>query len=70
MLAYIIRRCAQAVVVVFGVSLVVFLLARLAPGDPVTLMLSETASPQQIVEARHHYGLDRPLPVQYALFLN
>ncbi len=69
MLAYIIRRCAQAVVVVFGVSLVVFLLARLAPGDPVTLMLSETASPQQIVEARHHYGLDRPLPVQYALFL-
>lgn len=69
MLAYIIRRCAQAVVVVFGVSLVVFLLARLAPGDPVTLMLSETASPQQIVEARHRYGLDRPLPVQYALFL-
>lgn len=69
MLAYIIRRCAQAVVVVFGVSLVVFLLARLAPGDPVTLMLAETASPQQIVEARHHYGLDRPLPVQYALFL-
>jgi len=69
MLAYIIRRCAQAVVVVFGVSLVVFLLARLAPGDPVTLMLAETASPQQIVEARHHYGLDRPLPVQYARFL-
>ena len=69
MFAYILRRCGHAVVVVFGVSLVVFLLARLAPGDPVTLMLAETASPQQIEEARRHYGLDRPLPAQYALFL-
>ncbi len=69
MFAYILRRCGHAVVVVFGVSLVVFLLSRLAPGDPVTLMLAETASPQQIEEARRHYGLDRPLPAQYALFL-
>jgi peptide/nickel transport system permease protein len=70
MVAYILRRCGHAVVVVFGVSLVVFLLSRLAPGDPVTLMLAETASPQQIEEARRHYGLDRPLPAQYALFLS
>lgn len=70
MLAYILRRCAQAVFVVFGVSLVVFLLARLAPGDPVTLMLAETATPQQIAEARAYYGLDRPLPFQYWLFLS
>ncbi len=70
MLAYILRRCVQAVFVVFGVSLVVFLLARLAPGDPVTLMLAETATAQQIAEARSYYGLDRPLPYQYWLFVS
>ncbi len=70
MLAYITRRCAQALLVIVGVSVVVFFLARLAPSDPVTLMLSETASPQQIVEARHYYGFDRPIPYQYWLFVS
>jgi len=67
---YIARRCAQAILVIIGVSVVVFFLARIAPSDPVTLMLSETASPQQVAEARHYYGLDRPIPYQYWVFIS
>ncbi len=70
MTAYVARRALQSLLVVLGVSLVVFLLARLAPGDPVSLMLAETASPDQIEAARDHYGLDEPLPYQYWLFLS
>ncbi|MEZ4676714.1 MAG: hypothetical protein R2932_21060 [Caldilineaceae bacterium] len=50
--AYIRRRLLQSVVVVWGVSVLVFFLLRLAPGDPVTLLLVESASPEQIAEAR------------------
>lgn len=70
MSAYVLRRLLQSVVVLVGVSLVVFFLARLAPGDPVSLMLAETASPEQIEAAREHYGLNDPLPVQYWLFVS
>jgi peptide/nickel transport system permease protein len=66
---YIGRRLLQSVVVLFGVSLIVFTLLRLAPSDPVTLLLAETASPQQIAEARQSMGFDRPIYVQYVLFL-
>ncbi|MEZ4621789.1 MAG: ABC transporter permease [Caldilineaceae bacterium] len=67
--AYIRRRLLQSVVVVWGVSVLVFFLLRLAPGDPVTLLLVESASPEQIAEARAKWGLDKPIPVQYAVFL-
>lgn len=70
MSAYILRRLLQSILVLFGVSLVVFMLARLAPGDPVSLMLAETASPEQIEAAREYYGLNDPLPVQYWLFVS
>jgi ABC-type dipeptide/oligopeptide/nickel transport system permease component len=67
--SYIVQRLLQAVVVLWGVSLIVFVLLRLAPSDPITLLLAETASPQQIAEARHQLGFDQPIYVQYALFM-
>ncbi|MEZ4732067.1 MAG: ABC transporter permease [Caldilineaceae bacterium] len=67
--AYIRRRLIQSVVVVWGVSILVFFLLRLAPGDPVTLLLVESATPEQIAEAKAKWGLDKPIPVQYAVFL-
>jgi len=67
---YIRRRLLQAVIVVWGVSVLVFFLLRLAPGDPVLLLLAESAEPQQIAEARAKWGLDKPIYVQYAVFLN
>jgi peptide/nickel transport system permease protein len=69
MASYIVQRLLQAVVVLWGVSLIVFLLLRLAPSDPITLLLAETATPQQIAEARHELGFDRPIYVQYLLFM-
>jgi peptide/nickel transport system permease protein len=66
---YIVQRLLQAVVVLWGVSLIVFLLLRLAPSDPITLLLAETATPQQIAEARHELGFDQPIYVQYLLFM-
>ncbi len=69
MVTYAIRRILQALVVLLGVSVIVFALIRSAPSDPVSLMMSETASPEQMAEARHHLGLDRPIYVQYAVFM-
>ena len=70
MSGYILRRILQSIVVLIGVSIVVFLLARLAPGDPATLMLAETAGPEQIAAAREHYGFNDPLYEQYWLFIS
>jgi peptide/nickel transport system permease protein len=67
---YIRRRLLQAVIVVWGVSVLVFFLLRLAPGDPVLLLLAESAGPEQIAEARAKWGLDKPIYVQYGVFLN
>lgn len=68
--AYIRRRLLQAVIVVWGVSVLVFFLLRLAPGDPVLLLLAESAGPEQIAAARAKWGLDKPIYVQYGVFLN
>jgi len=68
--AYIGRRLIQSVLVVFGVSVLVFFLLRLAPGDPVSMLLAETASPEQIEAVREKWGLNQPIPVQYMVFLS
>lgn len=66
---YISRRLLQSLIVVWGVSVLVFFLLRLAPGDPVLMLLAESASPEQIAEARAKWGLDKPIAVQYVVFL-
>lgn len=70
MATYAFRRTLQALVVLWGVSVIVFSLLRLAPSDPVTIMLAETASPAQIAEARHEMGFDKPIYVQYVIFMD
>ncbi len=69
MTTYIARRLLQCVGVIFGVSLIVFALVRVIPGDPARIMLPEGAPEEQVRALRHILGLDRPLPMQYALFL-
>ncbi len=66
---YVLRRLALAVPVLFGVSLAVFLMIHLVPGDPATVLAGDTAPPEQIEAIRHELGLDEPLPVQYLRFL-
>lgn len=70
MSAYIRRRLLQSILVVWGVSVLVFFLLRLAPGDPVSLLLAESATPEQIDAAREKWGLNDPIPVQYGIFLS
>ncbi len=68
MAQYIIRRLLQAVLVVFGVVTVVFIILNLT-GDPVRLMLGEQASEEDITAIRRQLGLDRPLHEQYFTYL-
>jgi len=67
--AFLLRRLGQAVVTIFLVSLIVFLVVYFIPGDPVTVMLGAQASPQQVAALRVEFGLDKPLQVRYGLWL-
>src|SRR6476659_1739962 len=69
MLRYLLGRIAATIPVVVLISLLVFLLIHAAPGDPADLLLSDEASAADIAEARHRWGLDQPIYVQYLRFL-
>jgi peptide/nickel transport system permease protein len=63
------RRLVAIVPTVLGVVLLVFAFLHAVPGDPVEIMLGESASPAELATARHALGLDRPLPAQLAGFV-
>lgn len=71
MIVYVGRRLMQLLPVLIGVSVLVFLIMHLTPGDPVALMfgLEASADPELMARLRHELGLDRPLYVQYLRFL-
>jgi peptide/nickel transport system permease protein len=62
---YIAQRLLGSALVILGVITLVFLLIHLVPGDPVEVMLGESAAPADRVALRHALGLDQPLPVQW-----
>lgn len=66
MIAFILRRAAQAVPVLLGVTLVVFLLTYKLPGDPARALAGERYREEDLARIRTELGLDRPAPVQYA----
>jgi peptide/nickel transport system permease protein len=68
-LRFVAHRLASGLVVIIGVSLLIFLLARVMPGDPARLALGPSATPDQVAHLRHEMGLDRPVLVQYATFI-
>jgi peptide/nickel transport system permease protein len=69
MLRYVLHRLAQMVVVLFGITLLVFGLLHLVPGDPAALLLGQQATAQDIARLRHVMGLDRPLWEQFARYV-
>lgn len=69
MWAYVSRRLLLLVPTLLGVTLATFLMLRLTPGDPVSIMLGEFASGPEVVRLRRDLGLDRPLVVQYLKFV-
>lgn len=66
---YILRRLFEAIPVVFGVSVLVFMLIHLIPGDPASAILGERATPENIASLRERLGLNRPLPEQYVIWI-
>ncbi|MDI6894322.1 MAG: ABC transporter permease [Bacillota bacterium] len=69
MTSYIARRLVAILPVLLGISIIVFLIMHLIPGDPVLVMLGEKASPERAEELRRALGLYDPLHVQYGRFL-
>lgn len=66
---YIVKRLLSLLPVLLGITLLVFSLLHLIPGDPTVVMLGERATPDQVAILRAELGLDRPLVVQYFTFL-
>src|SRR3981081_795163 len=63
------RRLLQAIPILFGVSLVVFGLVHIVPGNPIDLLMPPEASPEVIAQMKAAFGLDRPLYIQYLLWV-
>jgi len=66
---YIARRMVQLIPVVFGITLILFFMLRLIPGDPASVMLGERATDAAVARINHELGLDQPIYVQYGYFL-
>jgi peptide/nickel transport system permease protein len=67
--AYILRRLLLMVPVLFGVTVIVFLVISLIPGDPAKAILGTFATPENVAKVNHDLGLDRALPIQYFIWL-
>ena len=69
MLTYIVRRLILIVIVLLGLSILTFTIARIIPADPVRLAAGPRASPEQVEALRVQFGYDRPLVVQYLAYM-
>ena len=70
MLLFFARRMLHAVPILIGVSLVVFALVHIVPGNPIDLLLPADAAPEVIAQMKAAYGFDQPLPLQYLTWLS
>ena len=69
MLAVLIRRLVSLVITLFAVSLIIYLVMGLLPGDPAAIMLGTSASPDTLAALQKQMGLDQPLPLRYLHWL-
>ncbi|MGP9788808.1 ABC transporter permease [Roseinatronobacter sp. NSM] len=69
MISYIIHRILYAIPISIGVTVFCFALVYMAPGDPLTRLLPDDASPEVVEMMKRAYGLDKPIPVQYLIWL-
>jgi peptide/nickel transport system permease protein len=68
-LYFLIRRVFWSLLVLFGLSIVIFVIARVMPGDPARMAMGPRASQEQVADLKAKMGLDRPLAEQYAQFI-
>ena len=69
MFQYIIKRLISTLPVLIGISLLLFFMLRMLPGDPAQVLAGQMATPEEIENIRHQLGLDKPIHIQYALFM-
>ena len=69
MFQYVIKRLLSIIPVLFGISLLLFFMLRALPGDPAQVLAGQMATPEDIEHIRHQLGLDKPVYIQYAVFL-
>lgn len=67
---YIGKRLLQTLLVLFFVSIIAFLLIRIAPGDPAALLLPDNATEEQLDAKREELGLDKPITIQYLKYMS
>ncbi len=67
--SYVGRRLLALLPILLGISILVFMLVHLIPGNPAVTILGNKATPQRVALLEHEWGLDRPLPAQYANFI-
>jgi peptide/nickel transport system permease protein len=68
MLSFVLRRCALVVPSLIGLLILTFVLIRVVPSDPAAAMAGDAATPEQIQQIRHEYGLDRPIWEQFFVY--
>ena len=68
-LLFLVRRVLWSLLVLVGLSIVIFVIARVVPGDPARMALGPTATQQQVLDLQHKLGLDRPIIEQYGMFI-
>jgi peptide/nickel transport system permease protein len=69
MIIYFLRRVLYAVPIALAVSVLCFMLVHIAPGDPVDAIVPPDAPQDVVLQVKHEYGLDKPLPVQFGIWL-
>jgi peptide/nickel transport system permease protein len=69
MLLFLLRRILLAVPVLLGLLVLTFIMVRLVPSDPAAVLAGDQATPQQIAALRLQYGFDRPLPLQFFIYV-
>src|SRR4030042_818085 len=69
MIGFILRRILVVIPTLLGVSIIIFLMLSITPGDPAELLLGERATKEALESMREYLGLNKPLQVQYWMFL-
>jgi peptide/nickel transport system permease protein len=69
LLRFVARRAGLTIFVIAGVTLITFVISHVVPADPVVAYLGEHAPPDLVEKVRHQIGLDKPLPVQYVIYV-
>jgi len=69
MMYYVLRRIALLIITLFGLSIVIFVVSHIAPGDPARLAAGPFATEEMVEHLKEQFGLNKPLPQQYGIFL-